>query len=175
MTKYVLNLSAKKAFLIIFLLPWIIWMIGSIMVITGTSRTITLFGICMSLVPIWGFLIWVCSIVKGFNKDRTLLSAMFYVCVLFLALQPILSFFYVDKIWQIEYGQPSIKGVVNSAFILYIILFSAKTLHSREVMGKGNTFDFFKISFFILLYPLGIFKLQPRINQFIGKAEEQSL
>jgi hypothetical protein len=193
--KVFLRLKNREIFTLIFGLPIVMAVIALlIMKIFNNQLLEYRLMISISLIVGTGFFGWIWSIAIGFQnklpvdlKMKTkmfrvimLFSFVIFVCIMFLMLidNPMKMELLVGKQLTITEKLPGIIFSVISTlsffaliFILYCFYFAAKTIKTIELQKKVILLDFVVEFLMICLFPIGIWIIQPRINQLAENKE----
>jgi hypothetical protein len=117
---------------------------------------------------VWLSWIWAIVIVINakfiiYNKQKANLFKVLFVLLVILIL--VASQFDLNK----EKGMMLFYVIFSICFfiIIYIFNFAARLLKSSELRRKTMFQEYWKIIFLIWIYPIGVWFLQPRINNLI--------
>ncbi|WP_282032686.1 hypothetical protein [Winogradskyella eximia] len=149
---------------------FLIWIIGTIQmsIFIKSDLWFLSFGLYIGL-----FLGWIYSIGKVLNKNVELNNRMKIWWILYLISLIPFAVNTRDMLTQsydrIDSWIIAIAGIIGLVAITKIVIFSAKALKKAETKTEHKTTDLILEIFFIFLFTIGIWVLQPRLNKLISE------
>jgi len=181
--KLILQAKHWHIFLLAFLIPALIIAGGLVYSTFWYSMTSLFYAIPLALalsqavIYIW---LWVVGTNIAENVDDQKLFKIFIIIPCFVLLF-ILAFWLLITL-RLSFGKLSMAGVlftslfvilpIQFAFVIsliYCVFFVARAIKQAEIKQKPNFETFFKEFILILIFPIGIWFLQPRINRMYRK------
>jgi len=180
-------LKAKhwQVFLLIVGIPFLIEILDSIIVVSGAGEAFTFRAILrfLLIIPFITFYFWIFSVGTLLNKrvrdhldtKTGYFGLAVWTSAFSLFFLSIFSFFIWDD-WEqlmiendLTYVAFGIVVFLTIATLLLAVSFVAKTLVRAERNAHVKSSDFYGEFVMILFFPIGIWLLQPRINEIHAK------
>ncbi|WP_075603989.1 hypothetical protein [Saccharicrinis aurantiacus] len=180
MTK-ILRLKSWQTFGLIIILPIIFIILGAILsIITGIKASVILLSFIAAItmmISYYGW-IWTAGIAMykqgiTYSKRKLNVFKLLFVLALFFSLFiiPILkTALSVESLYLIQ-----IIGLVPLVSFFYCIYFTAKSIRNIEMQRKIRTSYMFLDFVLIWILPIGIWIIQPRVNEILSNKEEKAL
>jgi len=174
--KILLKLKNWQLFLISFILPWILSFLYLFFVDLETFEAVDKLMGAISLMYYSVFLAWNYKVVKTFNKNFDVLTKkqvkrldwlIIILVIYILYLTTHMSKFFPDSVivsillWIL---------ILTASFAFFYIVFcTAKTLKYIQLKNQLRTSDIIIEMFVIFYFPIGVWWLQRKVNQYYNE------
>lgn len=174
--KILLKLKNWQLFLISFILPWILSFLYLFFVDLETFKAVDKLMGAISLMYYSVFLAWNYKVVKTFNKNFDALTKkqvkqldwlIIILVIYILYLTTHMSKFFPDSVFVSILLWFLILSASFSFF--YIVFCTAKTLKYIQLKNQLRTSDIIVEMFVIFYFPIGVWWLQRKVNQYYNE------
>jgi hypothetical protein len=167
-------------FLLQYIIPILLFAISIILAIITKSKTIfSVFMLLGTLVYCYSFIFWLWAIYRKIEFNYSKNAVSFYDVICFLEIVYISSVIIIFSLSNFEESiRSTYRFLIPIHFLAiigsyYCIIATAKKIKEFELGKHIKTSNCILLSIYICLFPISIWKLQPRINLIYSKIEKK--